>query len=83
MIKLNTPMQRTNFSELQHDGTTEAAGGSRFEDDWDYTDQETFGRPQPRSRERRHQTAREAALRQASAMDDDELADIALHFGDR
>jgi hypothetical protein len=76
-------MQRTNFSELQHDGNTEAASVTRFEDDWDYTDQETFERPQPRSRERRHQTAREVARRQASAMDDDELADIARHFGDR
>lgn len=76
-------MQSTSISEPQHDGNTETASVSRFEDDWDYTDRETFERPQPRSRARRHFTARELARRQANAMDDDELADIARHFGDR
>lgn len=76
-------MHRTNFSELQHDGTPEAASVSRFEDDWDYTDQETFERPRPRGRARRQQFDREQARRQVNAMDDDELADIARHFGDR
>lgn len=76
-------MQLTNFSELEHAAKTATAGVGRFDDEFGYTDEETFERPRFHARERHQPSACELARRQASAMDDDEVADIALHFGER
>lgn len=75
-------MHLTDLCEFDHALTSAPADTRRQDFDMGYEDEESFARI--RARQPQHPSREQAlAHRRASALDDDEVADIALHFGDR
>lgn len=75
-------MQLTNFCEFERDLPDDSVSVSRNDFDPGYEDEASFERTRGRSQSHRRKLSEPTlAHRRASAIDDDEVADIALHFG--